>query len=314
VTNVQVNTEQPADAVTGNGRLPNLIIAGVSKAGTTSLFNYLGQHDDIDCSDIKELRYFSPLRHGGSLAPIETYLPHFSSCRGRFAMEATPGYFYGGRAVAAAIDQTCPGVRVVVSLRSPADRCWSWYRFVQSRLRIPKDMSFEEYLDRCEELHRAGTDGLVENQPFWGLGGGCYATWMDAWTEQLGDRFKVVLFDDLEADPGATVTSICAWLDVDVTQVQNFSMAVENKTQPYRSRRLQRAAVSVNQHSEAFFRRHPTAKRRLRLGYYALNKPREHRTMRPATRARLRTFYGPHHALLTQQLSALGLTVPASWE
>ena len=45
-------------------RLPNLVIAGVPKAGTTSLFNYLAQHPDICPSDVKETRYFEPLRYG----------------------------------------------------------------------------------------------------------------------------------------------------------------------------------------------------------------------------------------------------------
>ena len=34
--------------------LPNLIIIGAPKCGTTSLFNYLGQHNDIYLSKIKE--------------------------------------------------------------------------------------------------------------------------------------------------------------------------------------------------------------------------------------------------------------------
>ena len=84
----------------------------------------------------------------------------------------------------------CPGVRVLVSLRSPVERCWSWYRFNRARLRLPEDLSFDAYLDRCEELHRAGVDGNLQHQPFWGLGGGCYDTWFDD-----------VDFSSLESDP-----------------------------------------------------------------------------------------------------------------
>src|SRR3954454_23499000 len=184
------------------GRLPNLIIVGVSKGGTTSLFHYLRQHPDICGSDIKELYYFAPLRHGGELGPIEDYAVHFRHCTGyRYAVEATPGYFYGGRPPARGVRDTCPDVHVVVSLRSPADRCWSWFRFQKSRLRIPKDMSFEAYLDRCEELHRAGVDGEIEHRGFWGLGGGCYDTWLDSWVEEFGERYRVVFFEDLVRAP-----------------------------------------------------------------------------------------------------------------
>ena len=58
-------TDGPAD--TTMGRLPNLVVIGVSKAGTTSLFEYLGRHRDVGLSDLKELRYFTPLRYGEPL-------------------------------------------------------------------------------------------------------------------------------------------------------------------------------------------------------------------------------------------------------
>ncbi len=48
-----------------SARVPNLVIVGVVKSGTTSLFNYLSQHPDICPSDVKETRYFDPLRFGG---------------------------------------------------------------------------------------------------------------------------------------------------------------------------------------------------------------------------------------------------------
>ena len=55
-------------------RLPNLVIVGVGKAGTTSLFHYLRQHPDICGSDIKELRFLNPLRRGEPLAPLARFL------------------------------------------------------------------------------------------------------------------------------------------------------------------------------------------------------------------------------------------------
>jgi len=148
--------------------LPNLVIAGVAKAGTTSLFRYLAQHPEVCPSSVKEARYFTALRYGEPLAPVADYARLFASCRGEtYRMEATPGYFPGGRVVAQAIDELLPGSRVVVSLRDPVQRCWSWYRFVKSTARIPEQMGFPAYLDRCAELHRAGVDHLRAHQPFW---------------------------------------------------------------------------------------------------------------------------------------------------
>ena len=39
--------------------LPNLFIVGAPKAGTTSLYYYLKQHEDINMSEIKEPNFFS---------------------------------------------------------------------------------------------------------------------------------------------------------------------------------------------------------------------------------------------------------------
>lgn len=303
-----------AETATGGGRRPNLVIAGVAKAGTTSLFSYLHQHPDIGTSDIKELRYFTPLRYGQPLPPLEEYTRHFRSClHTRYALEATPGYFYGGRTLARAMKETCPDMHVIINLRAPAERCWSWFNFVKSRVRIPRETTFGAYLDTCEDLHRAGVDHLPENQPFWGLGAGCYADWLGDWIAEFEDRLHIVFFDDLQADPAGVITSLCSWLELDAAPVEDFDFAVENKTVPYRSRRLQRAAVTVNRHSETFFRRHPAVKRRLRSGYYALNRDDSASQMLPVDRRRLDAFYRPYDERLAAQLATLDLRRPERW-
>lgn len=293
--------------------LPNLVIVGVAKAGTTSLFHYLGQHREICLSDVKELRYFSPLQYGEPLPPLETYAAHFRHCTQRYALEATPGYFYGGSALAHGINSTCPSARTLVVLRSPEDRCWSFFQFVKSKVRIPKDMTFSQYLDRCEQLHEAGTDMDRDNGDFSGLVKGCYARWLDAWTHEFADRFRVLFFDDLAAEPRESVKSLCRWLDIDDTQVDDFAMGVDNKTVQYRHPRLQRAAVALNRQAQRQFERHQTTKRLLRKAYYSVNKAPSTDVMSADDRARLAAFYRPFNAELEQKLARLGLELPPRW-
>lgn len=287
--------------------------SGSARAGTTSLFNYLGQHRDVGTSDVKELRYFTAVRHGQPLAPLETYSAHFAGCTQTYAMEATPGYFCGGAAVASALRQTCPSAHTLVSLRKPEDRCWSWFQFVKSRGRIPKEMTFAEYLDRCETLNVDGRDGDLDQQPFWGLGGGCYSEWLEAWLRQFGERFRVTFFDDLMQDPGAEVKAICAWLAIDTDRVDDFQFAATNRSEQYKNWMLQKGAVALNRHGERFFRRHSNVKRQLRRAYYSLNSAPGDPQMSRGDEQRLAAFYRPYNVALSDQLATRGLRLPPSW-
>ena len=292
-------------------RLPDLVIAGVAKAGTTSLFNYLAQHPEICPSDVKETRYFEPLRYGDALPPIEDYAAHFRHWRGeRYALEATPTYFYGGRRVASAVRGVLPQVRVLVVLRNPADRCWSDFRFERARGRVPADMDFDGYLDRCETLRAQGLERRYENRSFTGLIDGCYADWLGDWSAELGDRLKVVYFDDLSSDASATVAEICSWLDLDDGVVDRFDLAVENKTEQVRSQAVQQMALAVNRRAENFFRGHPAVKRRLRALYYLANREPTELTVPPSAARRMAEFYEPCDARLVSLVESMGIARP----
>ena len=51
-----------------NGRLPDFLIIGAMKCGTTSLHDYLGKHPDIFVSKVKEIHFFSV--HGEELLVV----------------------------------------------------------------------------------------------------------------------------------------------------------------------------------------------------------------------------------------------------
>ena len=299
----------------GPARLPNLIIAGVSKGGTTSLFRYLAQHPDICPSEIKELRYFEPLRYGEPLAPIETYARSFEHCTGqRYRMEATPSYVGGGRAVASAMrDSLEDDARVLLCLRDPVDRCWSWYQFVRGRARIPKTMAFGEYLDICEELHATGADRLRQNQPWFGLLGGCYDEWLGAWLDVFGERLHVLFFDDLVADPRAAVAETLRWLDVDERAAADLEYTVENRSVQYRSRPVLAAALVLNRRAERFFGRHAAVKRVLRRAYHLVNRDPAGPVLHDRERDRLAAFYAPRNEAVAAALRSAGIRRLPVW-
>jgi hypothetical protein len=199
---------------------------------------------------------------------------------------------------------------VLVILRNPADRCWSDFRFEQARGRVPADMDFDSYLDRCETLRAQGLDGRRENRSFTGLVEGCYANWLGDWIAEMGERLKVVYFDDLSRDASATVTEICSWLDLDGGVVDGFDLAVENKTEPVRSQAVQQMALAVNRRAEPFFRRHPTMKRRLRTVYYLANREPAELTMSTSAARRMAEYYAPCDARLASLVETMGIERP----
>jgi hypothetical protein len=295
-------------------RVANLVIAGVSKGGTTSLFSYLAQHPDVCASDVKEVRYFTPLRYGEPLEPVETYAQHFRHCAGeRYTLEATPGYLYGGRPLAQGILRASPDVRVIVSLRAPADRCWSWFNFVRSRARVPKDLPFQDYLQRCLQLHAEGLDGAVEHQAYWGLGGGCYDQWVQDWLDELGDRLRIVFFDDVVGQPAQLVAGLCDWLGIDNDCVLDMDFSTENRTEQFRNKPAQQIALSLNRRTENFFRQHRGLKRALRGVYYSVNGDPSKGSLAAESRSLMDDFYAPHLAALAAQLVAAGRADLPDW-
>src|SRR6266568_3164674 len=82
------------------------VIAGVNKAGTTSLFVSLSTHPEVSPSAIKETRYFLPVRYGRPLEPPSVWEGYFAAAPDRpLRLEATPSLFYGGAAMATAMDE-----------------------------------------------------------------------------------------------------------------------------------------------------------------------------------------------------------------
>lgn len=295
-------------------RLPNLVIVGVGKGGTTSLFWYLSQHPDVCASDEKEIRYFATLTEGGQEVPaVEEYAKHFRHCRQeRYAMEASPQYFHGGRHVAEAMSSLLDDPRVIVTLRDPVDRLWSQFRFVKTRLGpIPESMTFEEYVERNERVWREGAPATPETIPYWHLSGGMYADHIQPWFDVFGDAFRVVFFEDLVSDPATTVGSLADWLDVDPEPVSTFTYSVENRTVPVRSAALQRIALLANR--ESLLGRHRRIKAPLRRFYYALNRRRGASGMSPDTEEHLRSLVAPANERLAGQLKAQGYVDLPDW-
>jgi hypothetical protein len=288
------------------------IIAGVNKAGTTSLFVSLSTHPDVAPSSIKETGYFLPARYGKPLAPAAEWDAYFADADARpVHLEGTPSYFYGGAAVATAMRDRLVDPHVLVVLREPVSRAISFFTFQKARLRFPADYPITEYLAAADRL--TPEDFLdPENEKFMAFRGGCYADFLPGWLEVLGpERVHVVDFQRLVGDPVTTLHDTAAWLGLDPARFPTDALSSENRTTGYKSERFQRLALAGNDRLERVLRRHPDTKRKLRSFYYRLNGRAPKEAIPDAVRADLGARYEEPNARLAQELDAAGIPRPA---
>lgn len=294
--------------------LPNLIIAGVSRAGTTSLFTYLSCHPDICGSSRKETNYFSPLRFGKDLPPIDQYLQYFGHCSvQKYIMEASPAYIYGGSAIAQAIQNQLGDVKIIFSLRDPVRRSFSFYRYRKSRMEIDQRISFDDYIRICESL-QPDDKRNPEFTKYWGIEGGFYIDYLAQWFDVFGESVRIVFLERLKDDPFSVLRELCEWLRIDHTVFDDsLQLSIHNISVSYKNPTLQRVAVRVNKQGEMFWRSHPRIKRILRSMYYAINERPAEETMSDDAVAYLESLFSLHNIRLATQLSKRGYTNLPYW-
>jgi hypothetical protein len=294
--------------------LPNLLIVGVPKAGTGSLFAYLGQHPDICPSTEKEVGFFSPLlKPNGVLPDVESYAKYFPHCSGhRYRLEATPNYCLGGDRVIQAIKRTLRDPRIIISLRDPVDRLWSAYTFQRSLGHLHGVQSFEQYLSICEEQRRGGHNIIVKGH-FNGLSIGFYGDYLPAWFDAFGDDIKVTCVEELSRRPDAVVMDLCRWLRTDDLVAASFDYAGRNETVHPRSVLLSKAVFGVKEKSERWLKPPPALRAPLRKAYTRLNSGKLKEQLQPSTRLRVQELYRESNIALMSMLRARGYDHLPRW-
>ena len=185
---------------------PNFLVIGDIKAATTSLHYYLKQHPDVFMPEnVKELRYFSydskNLYEKQAVSTRVTseadYLQYFEGVTNEKAIgEASPNYL---RSYCAPLNikSKIPGVKLIVSLRNPAERLFSLYMM---GLRKNLRKSFQEM--------------VFSNNSAWVKGNFTYFDLKNYYNCFSNGQIQIVLFENLVAEPLAAMGEIYRYLDV----------------------------------------------------------------------------------------------------
>jgi len=130
-------------------KLPDYLIIGVQRAGTTFLRSCLNKHPDITMTDWRhknthnEVHFFTQNWHRG----IDWYKNLF---RGKCSGEKTPEYITSKVAIQR-MSRVVPNAKLIVSLRNPIDRAYSQFRMLErygslNRLKISEPVTMEKII------------------------------------------------------------------------------------------------------------------------------------------------------------------------
>ncbi len=252
--------------------LPNTIIAGTNKAGTTSVFRYLSSHPDVSISSKKEVSFFSSITGDVTEELLATYEHYFDRCdpNSKVRLEASPNYLACGKDVADKIRCTVPEAKLIFILREPSTKLLSNFRRRQQRLdETYKDLTYESYVNGIIDAKENSNEGRFSHD----IGVVNYANLLTEYLEIISrHKIKIMFFDNLSKNPKLFLEEICDFIGIDSTFYQDFKFEIENKTRTYKNKKLQWLAFKINMKLEPMLNRFPKARVKIRALYNFLNE------------------------------------------
>ncbi|KAA1189962.1 sulfotransferase domain-containing protein [Pseudohalioglobus sediminis] len=216
--------------------LPQVILAGAPKCGTTSVFDHLKDHPEICSSSVKETYYlidkgypvFRPDRnvHLQGWQGYEHFFSHCQNAADGLKLEATPDYLYQETPLHS-IPEWPTRPKVFFVLRRPEERVYSLYRFAQNNLAIlDKDISFSDFLALMGTKDSPFADRYILSNA---IQQSCYVDFLLKWREAVGeDNIRVFLFEDFRRDQRGFMKQVADYLGIDPLFYRDYEFEVKN--------------------------------------------------------------------------------------
>jgi hypothetical protein len=228
--------------------LPDFLIVGAAKSGTTSLYKYLEKNKKIKMSSPKEPKFFSYLANktqfngpgdknveGKIIKSFTDYTSLFSTPNNNMIKgEASVDYLYYFKDVIPLLKEYLGDPKIIIILRNPVDRAFSAY--LQMARANREGNPFEESLKVEDERIKEGYEFIWHYKNL-----GLYYDQVKGYLANFS-QVKIILFEDLKKDAQRVVNETCTFLgvppmNIDATKVYNKSgMPKDNwKTTLYNS-------------------------------------------------------------------------------
>lgn len=209
--------------------LPDFLVIGAGKSGTTSIDKYLNQHPDICVPKSKEPNFFGyenmteadfqgnaeEIAHfKRSVTTLEAYLNIFADAKpNQLRGETSNTYMYHKQAPER-IQYYVPDVKLIAVLRQPAGRLYSRYLHLARENRVPTE-HFSDCLDQ-QSIWWKRNDLIKE--------GFYYKNLLPYFERFPREQIRVYLYDDLQSDMVGVMQDIYKFLGVDATFTPDTSV------------------------------------------------------------------------------------------
>ena len=206
--------------------LPDFLVIGVGRGGTTSCFHYLSQHPSIIGSAYDEIGFFDENFHLGlnwyrSMFPTKflkkKIVKKFGKC---LTYDVTPAYIRKPW-VARRIKELFPEIKLIVLLRNPVDKAYSHYHSsIKSGV---QKYSFEEMVEEDIKTFQKfeNTNSIIDDEYFRNyiekslLGRGIYAQQLKIWFELFDPKQILILTsEELSTETNKVMNKIFRFLDL----------------------------------------------------------------------------------------------------
>lgn len=223
--------------------IPDFIIIGVQRGGTTSLYAYLSNHLSILPASMKEVHFFDKnFQHG-----LPWYRAQFPSILHKRLIEqlrgvristgeASPYYLFHPH-VPKRIAALTPYAKFIVLLRNPVSRAYSqYYHEVEMG---HEQLSFEEALEQEEARTKHETERLIQDEYYYSynhqhytyLARGLYAEQLEAWFQYFPrEQFLILKSEDFYTAPVIVLEQVAAFLNIPTTGFQQTEYKALNSS------------------------------------------------------------------------------------
>jgi hypothetical protein len=196
--------------------LPNFLLIGAARCGTTSLYEILRSHTGVFLPPSKRPEphfFFKHAEYQKGLRYYENrYFPR--ETRAIAIGEASTSYIFGPH-VPERIAQAVPHIKSILMLRNPIERAFSGYwHSVKSGI---ENLSFEDAIDHEQERNNEQTSGLaIEIQPFAYAARSDYHEQISRWCSYFPkESLHIVVLDDFLIKPESVLQGLAEFLGID---------------------------------------------------------------------------------------------------